>query len=377
VQILEQEDAALNHQWKLRIERAQYEAKRAERQYDACDPDNRIVARTLETRWNEKLAEVERVEREHQDLKHRRRLELNDLDRQRILGPADDLPKLWRSDKTTDRDRKVLLRLLVQEVSATKIDVPRQVLRLRLLWRHRHLLTPRPAPSQKKNAAGFTSRARGNCLPVQGGQTIMNLAKRIGFGRFFFGFASVAAVAGATGCASSGGLGEHEALGVAAAQPAGVRAGAARVVDSRVNPQVPVRLTVEGEEVAVRFGHSRTGGAVAHLDRTSLAPVSPESELPSERPVARSSETARVVFSDGRFIVCWKSGDFERGYRVMAQAWTGGGEPIGAPVAISPADSDVLGAPQVVSLDGGRSVATFATFAEGRAELLAVPLQVL
>src|SRR5580692_9042949 len=40
VQILEEEDAALNQQWKLRIERSQYEAKRAERQYDACDPDN-------------------------------------------------------------------------------------------------------------------------------------------------------------------------------------------------------------------------------------------------------------------------------------------------------------------------------------------------
>jgi hypothetical protein len=101
-----------DQQWKLRIERAQYEGKRAERQYDACDPDNRVVARTLETRWNDKLAGAERIEREHQELKQRRRLELNDIERQRILGLADDLPKLWRSEKTTDRDRKVLLRLL-------------------------------------------------------------------------------------------------------------------------------------------------------------------------------------------------------------------------------------------------------------------------
>jgi len=154
VQILEEEDAALNQQWKLRIARAQYEAKRAERQYDACDPDNRIVARTLETRWNDKLAEVERLEREHQELKQRRRLELNDIDRQRILGLADDLPKLWRSDKTTDRDRKVLLRMLLQEVGVTKIDVPRHVLRLRLLW-HTQAVTdievdlPVPGTSKK------------------------------------------------------------------------------------------------------------------------------------------------------------------------------------------------------------------------------------
>jgi hypothetical protein len=74
------------------------------------------------------------LEREHQELKQRRRLELNDIDRQRILGLADDLPKLWRSDKTTDRDRKVLLRMLLQEVGVTQIDVPRHALRLRLLW---------------------------------------------------------------------------------------------------------------------------------------------------------------------------------------------------------------------------------------------------
>jgi DNA invertase Pin-like site-specific DNA recombinase len=134
VEILEEEDAVLNQQWKLRIERARYEAKRAERQYDTCDPENRVVARTLETRWNEKLAELERLEREHEELKQRRRLELNDLDRQRILDLADDLPKLWHSDKTTDRDRKVLLRLLLQEVGVTQIDVPRRMLRLRLLW---------------------------------------------------------------------------------------------------------------------------------------------------------------------------------------------------------------------------------------------------
>jgi hypothetical protein len=82
----------------------------------------------------------------------------------------------------------------------------------------------------------------------------------------------------------------------------------------------------------------------------------------------------RVVLSDGRFIVCWKSGDFEQGYRVMAQPWSGSGQALGAPVRISPMDADVLGAPQVVGLDGGRAVATFATRTNDRAELLAVPL---
>jgi DNA invertase Pin-like site-specific DNA recombinase len=132
--IIEQEDAALDQQWKLRIERARYETKRAERQYDACDPENRVVARTLETRWNEKLLELERLEREHEELRQRKRVELTDLDRRRILELADDLPRLWSAKATTDRDRKMLLRLLIQQVSVNTIDVPQPGVRIKILW---------------------------------------------------------------------------------------------------------------------------------------------------------------------------------------------------------------------------------------------------
>jgi hypothetical protein len=133
VEIIEQQDEALEQQWCLRIDRARYEAKRAERQYDACDPDNRVVARTLETRWNERLVELEKLEKEHEDLRRRHRTELTDLDRRRIIALADDLPRLWRTTTTTDRDRKLLLRLLVREVGVRAVDVP-FALRLRVLW---------------------------------------------------------------------------------------------------------------------------------------------------------------------------------------------------------------------------------------------------
>ena len=217
----------------------------------------------------------------------------------------------------------------------------------------------------------------------------MSTQKRIGFPRFFFGCASVLAIAGATGCASSGGVIGHATLDYATVQArgetpegdvstrAGVRAGEARVIGSHVNPMVPVRLTVESDEVAVRFTHSRTGGAVAYLDRTSLAPVGDESPVAAERPAAPSTERVRVALTGGRFVVCWKAGDVERGYRVMAQEWTAQGEPMGAPVPISPADSDILGAPQVVAVDGHHAVAAFAAMTGDRAEVLAVSLQVL
>ncbi len=133
VEIVEQQDAALEQQWRLRIDRARYEAKRAERQYDACDPENRVVARTLETRWNERLVELEKLENECEELRRRHRTELTDVDRQRIVALADDVPRLWRAKTTTDRDRKLLLRLLVREVGIRAVDVP-FVLRMHVLW---------------------------------------------------------------------------------------------------------------------------------------------------------------------------------------------------------------------------------------------------
>jgi hypothetical protein len=211
---------------------------------------------------------------------------------------------------------------------------------------------------------------------------------RMAFGHGCFAFCSrlllATTAAGAVGCATSGSAIDHGMPGVAMAQgtrgmdaAAGVRVGATQLVDGHVNPMVPVRLMVESGEIAVRFGHPRAGGALAHLNPTSLAPVSPETTAPAERPEMPSFEAVRAVLANGRFIVCWKSGDAERGYRLMAQAWTGGGSPIGHPVALSSSDVDVLGAPQVAALDGDRAVATYSVMNGDRAELLAVSLQVL
>jgi len=134
VELVEEQDAALDRQWQLRLERARYETKRSERQFDACEPENRVVARTLERRWNEKLIELEALEREHAALKDQRRVELSDIDRQRILQLATDLPRLWRATSTTNRDRKLLLRGLIKDISVRPIDVPRSTLKTQILW---------------------------------------------------------------------------------------------------------------------------------------------------------------------------------------------------------------------------------------------------
>ncbi|NOJ50926.1 hypothetical protein [Bradyrhizobium archetypum] len=69
---LEQESRQLEGQWVLRVERARYEAERARRQYDAVEPENRLVARSLEQAWEEKLRVVEAVEQEHARWAHAR-----------------------------------------------------------------------------------------------------------------------------------------------------------------------------------------------------------------------------------------------------------------------------------------------------------------
>jgi excisionase family DNA binding protein len=106
---------ALRLYWAHQIDKAQYEAQRAERQYMAVEPENRIVVRTLERRWNEQLHALERVEREaEQALQAPTLLSDEELEKVRLLGA--DLAALWDAPTTTNRDRKRLLRCLIKEV---------------------------------------------------------------------------------------------------------------------------------------------------------------------------------------------------------------------------------------------------------------------
>lgn len=124
----------VNRQWKLRLERARYEAQLAERRYKAVDPDNRVVARTLEREWNERLLELEEIEHEHQKVLRREKLDLNDGDRAKILALAKDLPGIWQARSTTHADRKNLLRILVREVVLSPIDMPERMIRIQVVW---------------------------------------------------------------------------------------------------------------------------------------------------------------------------------------------------------------------------------------------------
>src|SRR5205814_6059106 len=85
----------VDQQWQRQIERVQYEADLARRRYRAVDPDNRLVARSLEREWNEKLQEVDRMEREYQALPKPAALMLSAQQREHIRQLAQNLPALW------------------------------------------------------------------------------------------------------------------------------------------------------------------------------------------------------------------------------------------------------------------------------------------
>lgn len=117
---LEAQARQLDQQWQRRLERARYEAELARRRYLAVDPDNRLVARSLEQDWNARLADVEQREREYATLPAVKHSPLSDSERAKILALAQDLPALWQAPTTTQTQRKQLLRLLIKDVALTR-----------------------------------------------------------------------------------------------------------------------------------------------------------------------------------------------------------------------------------------------------------------
>jgi excisionase family DNA binding protein len=148
----EAQDQNALKQFRLQAERARYEAERAERRFRNVEPENRLVARTLETEWENKLHEQQAAEAKLARKEQEQRLHLTDQQREQIRALGRDLKQVWDAPTTTDRDRKELLRSLLEEVKINVLpDESKAHLVLRwktsavseldVLWK-----TPRPAP---------------------------------------------------------------------------------------------------------------------------------------------------------------------------------------------------------------------------------------
>ena len=136
----------------LAIEKARYEAARARRQYDAVDPDNRLVAGELEARWNQSLSTVADLEGQMEQL-NAHRDELTDEQRQRLRELGHDLPSLWNHPSASPELKKRILRTVLHEIVINEQGDPPHHL-LQLHWQggvHTELQVPRNGPGKTRH----------------------------------------------------------------------------------------------------------------------------------------------------------------------------------------------------------------------------------
>jgi len=116
---------------RAQVERAREEAELAQRQYLLARPENRLVVDNLERQWNEKLVSLSQAEQEYARMSKSQSAALTDEDRTRIHSLASDLPRVWNDPRTPARDRKRMLRLLIEDVTLVK----NQKIRIHIRWK--------------------------------------------------------------------------------------------------------------------------------------------------------------------------------------------------------------------------------------------------
>ena len=114
---LQRERQRLDQHWQERLERAQIQANRAARQYHAVEPEDRLVARELERRWEEALREQRDLKEEYDRFRAEQPVAPSAADRRRIKALATDIPALWSAATTTVQDRQTIVRCLVEKVT--------------------------------------------------------------------------------------------------------------------------------------------------------------------------------------------------------------------------------------------------------------------
>jgi DNA invertase Pin-like site-specific DNA recombinase len=133
LQELETRDQGILRQWQMRLERAEYEAALAERRYQEVDPSNRLVANTLERRWNETLLHLQDLKKQAADFQRKEARVFTPEQKAKVLALARDFPRLWHAPSTQAKDRKRMLRLLIKDITVNKLIEQRQ-LSVHLRW---------------------------------------------------------------------------------------------------------------------------------------------------------------------------------------------------------------------------------------------------
>lgn len=134
IENVEQERKRLHDQWRQKLERVQHEVGRAERQYHAVEPENRLVVRTLEARWEEALKKQRELKEEYHRFLAKLPTTLNATDRERIQALSQNVPSLWHAAGTTAKDRKQIVRCLVERVVVVT-DLATELADVTIVWK--------------------------------------------------------------------------------------------------------------------------------------------------------------------------------------------------------------------------------------------------
>lgn len=161
---LETRDQAVFRQWRMRLERAEYEAALAERRYGEVDPSQRLVAATLERRWNEALMSLEELKKQYADFEQKKARVATPEQKAKVLALAESLPRLWNAPTTEARDRKRMLRLLIKDITVEKQHGARHAI-MHIRWQGGacsdvHVELPRPRAEAIRYPEPIIARVR-------------------------------------------------------------------------------------------------------------------------------------------------------------------------------------------------------------------------
>ena len=113
------------------VERAQYEAELARRRFTKVDPENRLVADTLEAEWNNKLSSLAEAQEQYERQTQKQRMLIDVQAKEQLLSLAADFPRVWNDPAVEPRERKRILRLLIEDVTLINGEMIQVHVRLR------------------------------------------------------------------------------------------------------------------------------------------------------------------------------------------------------------------------------------------------------
>jgi DNA invertase Pin-like site-specific DNA recombinase len=164
---------------RAQVERARQEAELAHRQYMLVRPENRLVADTLERQWNEKLSQLAQVEDEYTRVGKAESPDLNAEAKERIHALASNLPQVWNNPHTPARERKRMLRLLIEDVTLKRSEK----IQMHIRWKGGATTSlerplPRSAPDLRRTPATIVEMVRSLAMEQTDGQIVQTLNSR-------------------------------------------------------------------------------------------------------------------------------------------------------------------------------------------------------